>query len=318
VFNALIKPAFKNLRHVLTAPKLRKVRRRAIGWTFGGIGALVLLLLALPLPLHTDTEGVIWLPDAAYVRARSAGFVLDVPVHRGDAVAAQDVLTRLEEPTLSARINALEWRAEEMRRRALALSVTDRAGAEVAELQRLEAMAELTRERARAAGLSIRAPQPGRFEPLMSSEALPGRYLAEGDLIGFVLPVRADIARIVVSQGDNALVRERTLQVELKLAGHLETRHLAKVLREVPSAQNALPSPVLAQSAGGQFLTDPADPEGLRVLDQIFVYDLALPDSLASASFGTRVHVRFDHGMEPAGAQIYRRLRQLLLRHFDA
>lgn len=318
LFNALVKPVFKHLRHVLTAPKLRKVRRRAIGWTFGTIGALVLMLLAVPLPLRTDTEGVIWLPDAAHVRARAAGFIVEVPVQRGATVAAQDVLTRLEEPTLSARIDALEWRDEEMRRRALALSVIDRAGAEVAELQRQEALAELARERARVAALSIRAPLPGRFEPLALPEALPGRYLSEGDLLGFVLPARAETVRIVVTQGDNALVRERTRLVEMKLAGHLEARHQAALLREVPSAQNALPSPVLARASGGRFLTDPSDPDGLRVLDQIFVYDLALPETLAKAPFGMRVHVRFDHGMEPAGAQIYRRLRQLLLRHFNA
>lgn len=318
LFNAVVKPAFKHLRHVVTSPKLRKVRRRAMGWTFGTIGVLVLALLAVPLPLRTDTEGVIWLPDAAHVRARTAGFVVDLPAGRGAEVAAQTVLARLEEPTLSARIDALEWRAEEMRRRALALSVNDRAGAEVAELQRQEALAELARERARAAALSIRAPLHGRFEPTMSPEAMPGRYLAEGDLIGFVLPPRAEVARIVVTQDNNALVRERTRDVEMKQAGHLEARHRAAILREVPSAQNVLPSPALARASGGRFMTDPTDAEGLRVLDQIFIYDLALPEGLAGAPYGTRVHVRFDHGMEPAAAQIIRRVRQLLLRHFDA
>jgi putative peptide zinc metalloprotease protein len=65
-------------------------------------------------------------------------------------------------------------------------------------------------------------------------------------------------------------------------------------------------------------LTDPSDPEGLKVLEQVFVFDLTLPDALADAPFGTRVLVRFDHGVEPAGLQMWRRIRQLFLRQFDA
>ena len=318
LFNALVKPAFKHLRHVLTSPKLRRVRRRAVGWTFGTIGALVAALMLVPLPLRTTAEGVVWLPDAAHVRARTSGYLAEVAVPRGGAVAAHEVLARLEEPTLAARIDAMEWRAEEFRRRHAVLTVRDRAGAEVAALQLAEAARELDRERARSADLSIRAPVAGRFEPVMPPGDLMGRHLAEGDLLGFVLPDRPELLRIAVRQDDVALVRGRTRAVEMRLAGHLHETHRARVLREVPAALDRLPAAALGQAAGGGFLTDPADPEGLRVLGQVFVYDLSLPETLPAAPYGARVQIRFDHGLEPAAAQLYRRLRQLFLRHFHA
>ncbi len=318
LFNAIVKPVFKHLRHVLTAPKLRRVRRRAVGWTFGTIAVLAGALLLVPLPLRTDTEGVVWLPDAAHVRARTGGFVAEMPVARGTEVPAQAVLARLEEPTLAARIAALEWRAEEMRRRRIALEVSDRRAAEIAALQQAEAEAELTRERARATELSVRAPIPGQFEPVLPPESMPGRYLAEGELLGYVLPDRPEAVRIAVRQDDVALVRSRTRKVEIRLAGHLDLTHEARLMREVPSALDMLPAAALGQFAGGRFLTDPTDPDGLRVLGQVFVYDLALPETLIEAPYGTRVLVRFDHGSEPAALQMYRRLRQLFLRHFNA
>lgn len=318
VFNAVVKPVAKNLRHVVTAPKLRKVRRRAVGLTFGAIGAVVAVALFVPLPLRTDSEGVVWLPDEAFVRARTAGFIADVAVPRGADVAGRDPLVQLTEPTLDARLAALEWRVEEFRRRRAALSVTDRAQAEVARLQLEDALAELDRERVRGLHLTVRAPLAGRFEPTEPPENLIGRYLAEGDVVGVVLPARADRVRVAVAQDDNVLVRDRLRRVELKLAGHLEDRHEVRLIREVPAALDTLPSLALARVSGGRFLTDPADPEGLRVLNPVFLYDLEMPEELAGAPFGLRAIVRFDHGHEPAGLQLWRRVRQLFLERFAA
>lgn len=318
LFQSLVKPLAKHLRHVVTASRLRKVRKRAMGLTFGALAVVLLGVALIPLPLHTDTEGVVWLPDEAYVRARTPGFVARVPVARGAEVAAGAALAELEEPTLGARIEALDWRVEEYRRRVAALEVRDRPEAEVARAQLAEARGEQARETARAGDLTLRAPVAGRFEPLLPPEALLGRYIAEGDVLGYVLPAHPDRLRIVVTQGDVALVRGRVRGVEVKLAGHLEARHAARLIREVPSALNTLPSVALGTTGGGRFLTDPADRDGVKALEQLFVYDLSLPDTLDPAPYGARVLVRFDHGYEPALWQGWRRLSQLFLRLLDA
>jgi putative peptide zinc metalloprotease protein len=49
----------------------------------------------------------------------------------------------------------------------------------------------------------------------------------------------------------------------------------------------------------------------------VFELELQLPESAPSEFLGNRVHVRFDHGYEPLGLQLYRSLRQLLLRQFN-
>jgi putative peptide zinc metalloprotease protein len=106
--------------------------------------------------------------------------------------------------------------------------------------------------------------------------------------------------------------------VELKLAGQMQSTYQAALIRAVPQASLQLPTAALGTSGGGVFLTDPSDPEGLRLLEQVFVFDVALPPEMAQAAFGTRVYVRFEHGREPAAFQIWRRLRQLFLRQFNA
>lgn len=318
VFNAVIKPVAKHLRHVVTSPQLRKVRRRATGLTFGTIAVGVGLLMLVPVPLRTDTEGVIWLPEDAYVRARTDGIVETLVLETGADVAAGEVVARMRAPRVEARIDALTWRVEEFRRRLSATEVQDRSQAEAVRLQLLQARAELARELDRAGRLDIRAAASGTLSPVMPDGELTERHVAEGDLIAYVLPPGATVARAVIGQDDIALVRDRLRGVELKLAGHLSDRHRVQVLRAVPGATTALPSAALGPAGGGRFLTDPSDPDGLAVIDEVFVLDLGLPPDLAQAPFGARVLVRFDHGFEPAGAQIWRRMRQLFLRTLNA
>ncbi|HMO70145.1 MAG TPA: peptidase M50 [Paracoccaceae bacterium] len=314
VFQSVVKPVLKHMRHVVIAPKLRKVRRRAVAMTYGGAAAILLALALVPLPLHTTSTGIVWLPDEAQLRARTSGFVVAVEAARGAKVAAGTVVLRLDDPTLSARIAGLEARVDEFRRRLAIAEVRDRAEIAVARASLDETRAELARERRRQDDLAVVAPVAGRFEPAAAPDSLVGRFVSEGDALGSVLPPRPDRMRVVVAQDDVDLVRGRVDAVAVRLEGRLDQAHPSDILRAVPAATDRLPAPALGQPAGGRWLIDPTDRDGLRTLARVFVYDLALPDGLADAPYGTRVLVRFEHGHEPALSQAWRRLSQLFLR----
>ena len=86
---------------------------------------------------------------------------------------------------------------------------------------------------------------------------------------------------------------------------------------ERPGASRQLPSPALGSVGGGVFAVDPRDSQGVTALGRVFQLELGLPAEVRSSYLGARVYVRFDHGFEPIGFQIYRVLRQLFLRQFD-
>ena len=67
---------------------------------------------------------------------------------------------------------------------------------------------------------------------------------------------------------------------------------------------------------GGTFATDPGDSEGRKTLERVFEIEIDLPPEARTEYLGTRMHVRFDHGLEPLGFQAWRALRQLFLRRF--
>ena len=91
----------------------------------------------------------------------------------------------------------------------------------------------------------------------------------------------------------------------------------ARIRREVPGASTQLPTAALGSAGGGPIAVDPSDKQGVTALRQIFQLELTLPAEIQSDYLGARVYVRFDHGFEPAGFQIYRAFRRLLLRQFS-
>jgi putative peptide zinc metalloprotease protein len=61
---------------------------------------------------------------------------------------------------------------------------------------------------------------------------------------------------------------------------------------------------------------DPRDREGRATMERVFELEVALPEEVHSDYLGRRMYVRFDHGWQPVGVQMYVALRQLFLRRF--
>ena len=121
--------------------------------------------------------------------------------------------------------------------------------------------------------------------------------------------------RVVVTQDDIDLVRARLHTAEVRLSGDLGQVWQARLLREVPAGDAALPSMALAVEGGGLIAVDTRDARQPRTLSRVFQFDLQLPPQAAPANvqIGERAHVRFVHVAEPLWQQLWRRLRQLLL-----
>ena len=91
-----------------------------------GIAALGLLLFAMPFPSWTRTEGVIWVPEEAQVRAAVDGFVEELLVPVDEDVVLGQPLIQAEEPFLGARVAVFESQVKELQARYDALLPTDK------------------------------------------------------------------------------------------------------------------------------------------------------------------------------------------------
>jgi putative peptide zinc metalloprotease protein len=175
--------------------------------------------------------------------------------------------------------------------------------------------ADLARASERRHKLTITSPNQGVFI-LPEARSLPGQFIKQGALLGYIMGTSESNVVVVVNQSDIALVRKRTKGVELRLAGDLDTPLTVAIDRATPAASDYLPSPVLGTTGGGDIPVNPADPRGTQTLTKTFQFEIKLAIDQKKIRIGERVYALFDHGYEPLALQWYRSLRQLFLRQF--
>ncbi len=313
----VIFPVLKGVSFLATSPVLREKRPRAVALSALLLVAALLLLFAAPFPLRTVTEGVIWVPEESLVRARTDGFVARVVVPSGTRVTRGEVLVEGRDPFLDANARVLRARLEELQSRYDAAFATDKVQVQVVREEMEGVQASLNRAEERLRELNLVSPSDGVLI-LPDAKDLPDLHLKQGDLVGYVLDVDRPTIRVVVPQSSVDLVRRQVKSVQVRMADRLGKILHAKLLREVPEGLQRLPSTILGRAGGGQIPIDPFDKHGTKTFENLFQFDIQMADVMDHVYVGARAYVRFDHGTEPAGFQLYRALRQLFLKRFNA
>jgi putative peptide zinc metalloprotease protein len=312
----LVAPIAKGIHFLISSPRLRSVRGRAVLVTVLVVAVLGTGVALVPVPYRTMTEGVVWIPEESLVRAGAEGFVARVDAASGAHVEEGALLVELRNPLLETDERVLLARIAELRARYVQYLSVDPVQADSTQGEIREAEGTLGRVREEVEALRVVSPAAGTFVVPMP-EDLPDRFVRKGDLIGYLLEGPEVTVRTIVSQDLIDMVRSRTERVDVRLAEALDEPVPATFLRVVPGATERLPSRVLGTVGGGRIPTDPSDFEGLTAMEKLFQIDLGLPVSSGGAYLGGRAYVRFDHGWVPLGVQWYVQLRQLFLSRFD-
>ncbi len=315
LFASFVIPVAKGVGYLVAHARLRRNRMRALGVTAAIIGTLAALLFVVPVPLWSRAEGVIWVPDDALVRAGADGFVKTVAVNSGAIVQRGRPLIVAENLELEPKIRVLEAQLRLLETRAHAELQTSRVRWEITREEIRATRSELEDARVRQRDLTIRSPVSGRFVLSAAAADLPDRFLRKGQEVGYVVPAATVTARVLVSQDDIDLVKTRTRQVRVKLAGRMYETFDAEIVREVPAASDRVTNLAMSSVGGGPAPLDPQDMKKAKTLNTWFEFELALPATHAFV-LGEHVYARFELGSEPLAWRIYRSVRQLFLRRF--
>ena len=312
-----ITPIVKSLKALDANPETQEQRLRVYGTLAGAVGALLLVLALVPVPYRTTAEGVVWLPEQAVVRAGAPGFFRALGAEPGSEVAPGMLLARSVDPALDAQLRLSRARVDELEASYAAEFVEDRARAEIVREQLEHERTQLARAVERAQGLQVAAAAAGRFVVPHAAD-LPGRYLRQGEVIGYVLGSEPPVVRVALDQASIDAVTASTREVRMRLAGRADVDHAGRILRQVPAGRDQVSSVALTAGGGGRIAADPRDPEGRRTLERVFEIDVAFIEPPAGLlPFGHRVHLRFEHPPQPVAVQLWRGTRRLFLRHFD-
>jgi len=314
---SLVWPILKTAYKAFTDHRIRAAGSRAV---FGGAFVTILLLgilFLVPIPHRVATQGVVWLPRDAIIRAKGAGVVETVHARHGQDIIAGDLLLRMSAPERVQALRQHEARITRLESEYSASLINDRSAA----VGLREALEDARRARddaaARIEDLTLQAGLAGTLD-LPTSEDMAGRFLREGEAVGYILPDGQRAVRVMIRQDSIGLVRRELRSVSLRFAHDLTTTHRARIKREVPAGAAQLPSAVFSLDGGGTFATVPTGEGDLRIVERAFQFDVELLDPPNNPPpFGMRAHVLFEFQPKSAGTQLGHSLRSLFLSAFD-
>jgi putative peptide zinc metalloprotease protein len=312
----ILTPFYKGASFLLSNPRLRPVRVRAITITILILGAVTAFMGFVPMPYRTGTEGVIWIPEESFVRAKADGFIDKLLAEPDSRVEKGTALVQLSNSMLGTQEQVLVARVRELEASYQQYLPTNLVRAETTRDELQEVKARLAKTREQISELVVRSETAGTLT-VPTPEDLPNRYVRKGELLGYVLDYDRITVRAVVSQPIIDLVRSRTEGVDVRLSERFSETIPAKVIRAVPGASDQLPARALGLGGGGKIATDPTDSRGLRTAQKVFQLDLEIPSDSKLVNVGGRCYVRFNHGWTPLAVQFYFQIRQLFLTRFD-
>lgn len=313
----LFKPLGEQLKYLATSPLLEDRRKQSMALTAGFTAVVLGMLIWVPAPSWTMTEGVIWMPEQARLRAPLACLGLEVLATPGTQVKAGQPLLQCDDPELEARHAQALARAQELEARLALATASDRVQVGIVQAELTYYREQLADLAQRRRAMVIRSEQAGTFA-MEAPADFPGKYVERGSVLGYVLDPRAYTLLATVPQGDVDLVRSSTREVELRAAGQLQALIPARIVREVPAATKDLPSLALALQGGGRIGLDPDSQQAgsPRALTPLFQFEVMFTGQQVPRALGSRVYVRFVHVPEPLARQWYRGLRQAFIKRF--
>jgi putative peptide zinc metalloprotease protein len=307
-------PLFSMLRYLLMDPKLAQVRSRA--WLMTSTLGVVLgiVLFILPWPYRIVSEGVVWLPDDAYVRNDSAGFIQGFDTPPGEWVEADRPLVSLEDIDLRSEFEVKKSELQEIELQRLKARTESIHEMQLLETEQSQRQEELGRLQQQLAGLSIKSKLKGQFI-VPEHASLIGRYVKRGHAIGYVLGFENIWVRTVLSHADISMLLTRDKTITVRFSDERANSYSAQIDRISPLGNRNLPSKVLGTVGGGEIIVDPSDEKGEKTVVPYYVVDVVLATPSNHLNPGGRAYVGFDFGSEAIAYQVSRFMRQTFLQH---
>ncbi|GAM62167.1 peptidase [Vibrio ishigakensis] len=224
------------------------MRKKSVAIYLGSsllIAGIAFVLFYLPLPYKTYAQGVIYVPQEAYIRAQTEGFVDKVYIENDTEIGVGDTILELDSPGLESRAEVLRAQLDEARFRYEA-SVNNRTESDILLQEYRYLEQEYWDVTNRLSNLIIKSPASGHFVfAYRNSEQ--GRFYNRGEIIGFLVDFETLPLAAMISEDDIDRVRSETHAVTLKLASQPNKEYPSKILRQVPSSHAPCPVMCLAQ-----------------------------------------------------------------------
>lgn len=307
----IIYPLFKGLfGFVLLARDENKLQRLGLIVVF--LSLVLMGSLFVPIAHSTYAEGLVNLPENAYIRAEVDGIVSDVLISDGVDVVKGTTIVTLDNMELMAQREVLGAKLDEAIARQKNAFLQDKIQADILKARVSTIRAELQQLVLQINNLNLVSETDGSVF-LPRSDDLLGRFIKRGEIVGYVADFKQVTAQVVINQSSIDSVSNDLLAIEAIFKSRPNEKLKAQLLRELPKMNERLPNRLLGSGAGGHVAVDARDGAGLQVVSNIFQLEIALPKRNVGNYVGQRIYLRFIHSRESLFNQLLSKVEFLLI-----
>ncbi len=312
----IVLPLIRSVNFIITNPALTGKRLKALIST-GGIVILIIGVSGfIPVPSSTLTEGVVWSPDEIQLKAEQDGFVGPLAIKNNQLVEEGETIIQLIDPFLETEVRVAQARVNELKRQYRGERVDNYAQARITQNELRTAQSELRHIQDKKNSMTVKSFKAGRLY-IPNNEDLPGKFVRQGELLGFILDKRQSTIRMAVTQNNIGQIRNNIEGIKIRFASDIHTEYTGKIIRQSPEGTNILPSLALSIQGGGKIIVERGGQDQMKTRQKIFIIDLLFNPQDQDIKLGTRAYIKISHGSEPVIEQVYRRVRQAFLSQFN-
>lgn len=307
----LIVPVFKGFTYLLTHSDFALNRNKGYLSAIGVMLGIVVILL-LPMPLVTSTEGVVTVEGNNKVVAQTEGFIESVFIESGEQVERGQVLFKLRNIELLKQKQILQQQLKQTTIRLNQIRFTDRVKANNLNADLAYIQGKITEVNRQLENTYVKSPTNGTFLSVQTGVSQLGQYYKQGSKVGMVFKPASMIIASYIPQDRIGLMQDYDYKVAIAMASNTKNYFTSEVIHETPKAQKKLAYQALLIEGGGELQTLSKEDE-LYLKTPVFIYDLKLPENSLQPILGERVYVRFDYGYAALGYQLWLSLQKLFL-----
>ncbi len=310
----LILPSIKGVLFLTRSEAVAKERKKGIG-LIAGVAFMFILVMLIPIPSVTYTQGVVWTSGDSQITARTEGFVKEPLLDSGSLIEVNQAILKLENLDLIAQYKEVQSRVDELNAKLISQSRENRVQTAMIKDDLESVRFELRYIKKQVKDLTIFSKSSGKFVSAESRNPM-GRFIQKGEVIGHIVNSNNLIIRATIPQARIGLLQTYDTTADFVLYDKPGTSYKSEIIRQTPKATLHIPTPALGVNGGGTLGVDPNDKSGTKLLKPVFQIDISLPDDKQLKQIGGRVYVRLNHGSLPIGKQLALYFNQLFLKHF--
>ena len=246
----------KWVMYVASSKELEKVRVRAVAVASTLAIAIFLAIVAIPIPGHMQSLGIVHRKEEQSLRASVSGFLVSAPVTDSATITGNDILYKMENPELHVQYCDLQSQIQQ-----LSIQLQSKLGIDARQSEQTQLQLENTKKQlehliTQIGHLQLSANISGEFM-LPPEKPKKGKFIRQGEALGSVCRGPWIVHTMLTADQWSSVESMRDKPVGITLVGNTHQPLRGKIVSGAIAGTKKIEEAALTHTGGGNIAVSP-------------------------------------------------------------